>query len=106
LANKPNYFHHGKYTTIRQAVVAHNGEALAARQAFEALTDHERDCVIEFLKTLQVLPPGTPSLFVDENGQPKAWPPTVLTGICQPGDQISIPLPYIYLRVYETNAYS
>ena len=27
------------------------------------------------LKTLQVLPPGTHSLVVDESGKPKTWPP-------------------------------
>ena len=31
--------------------------------------------MIEFLKTLQVLPPGTKALVVDEHYQPKAWPP-------------------------------
>jgi hypothetical protein len=33
------------------------------------------DAIIEFLKTLQVLPPGTHSLVVDESGRPKPWPP-------------------------------
>jgi hypothetical protein len=33
------------------------------------------DAIIEFLKTLQVLPPGTHSLVVDESGRPKTWPP-------------------------------
>ncbi|MBI4583473.1 MAG: hypothetical protein HY717_05575 [Planctomycetes bacterium] len=74
-ANEPPFFHHGKFTTIRQAVLAHAGEALAARQNFEALSEEERDSIIEFLKTLQVLPPGTRSLVVDENGQRKQWPP-------------------------------
>lgn len=74
-ARKPNYFHHGLYTTMREAILAHGGEAAASRAAFLALTEHERDCVIEFLKTLQVLPPGTTSLFVDEHSQPKQWPP-------------------------------
>lgn len=72
-ANEPPYFHHGQYTTLRQSVLAHGGEALASRRAFEALTAHERDCVIEFLKSLQVLPPGTRSLVVDERGRPREW---------------------------------
>ncbi|MFN8062299.1 MAG: di-heme oxidoredictase family protein [Vicinamibacterales bacterium] len=73
-ANEPPYFHHGLYTTMRQAVHAHAGEALASRQAFEALAPRDRDALIEFLKTLQVLPPGTPSLIVDEHYRPKRWP--------------------------------
>jgi hypothetical protein len=74
-ANEPPFFHHGQFTTLRQAILAHAGEALESRQAFEALSSSERDAVVEFLKTLQVLPPGTQSLIVDENGRPKTWPP-------------------------------
>jgi hypothetical protein len=74
-ANEPPFFHHGLYTTIRQAVLAHAGEAQSARAAYEELSTYEQDCVIEFLKTLQVLRPGTQALVVDERGRPKRWPP-------------------------------
>jgi len=78
-ANERPYFHHGKFTTLREATMAHSGEALASRQAFEALTPADRDRVIEFLKSLQVLPPGTKDGFVDENGNNKVgWPPSSL----------------------------
>ncbi|NOX98179.1 MAG: thiol oxidoreductase, partial [Verrucomicrobia bacterium] len=70
-ANEPPYFHHGKFTTLRQAVLAHSGEALTSRKAFEAMSEIERDSLIEFLKSLQILPPGSESLIVDENGQAK-----------------------------------
>ena len=56
-------------------VLAHNGEALQTRKQFEHLSDYDQNSVIEFLKTLQVLPPGTPSLIVDENYREKRWPP-------------------------------
>ena len=56
-ANEPPYFHHGLFTTLREATLAHDGEAHAARRAFEQLTDDERNRVIEFLKSLQVPPP-------------------------------------------------
>jgi hypothetical protein len=72
-ANEPPYFHHGQFTTMRQAILAHSGEALASRQAFEALSAHDRDCVVECLKTLQVLEPGMRSLVVDEHGHPRNW---------------------------------
>lgn len=75
VANEPPFFHHGQFTTLRQAVLAHGGEATASRQAFERLPEDDQDAVIEFLKTLQVLPPGTRHLVVDENGAPKIWPP-------------------------------
>jgi len=70
-ANEPPYFHHGKYTTLREATLAHGGEALAARKTFEALPAGERDAVIEFLKSLQVLPEGCKWLVVDEKGNPR-----------------------------------
>ena len=69
------FMHHGKFTTAREAVEAHNGEALAERQAFDALPPEQRDAIIEFLKSLQVLPPGSRSLTVDEHGHSKPWPP-------------------------------
>lgn len=78
VANEQPFFHHGKFTTLRQAVLAHAGEAQAVTDRFVALSAQERDAVIEFLKTLQVLPPGTPAahLIVDENGAPRSWPPS------------------------------
>lgn len=74
-ANEPPFFHHGKYTTMREAILAHAGEAQASADAFRALSEYEQGSVIEFLKTLQVLPEGTRSLVVDENGRPRSWPP-------------------------------
>lgn len=55
-ASLPSHYHHGQYTTMREAVLAHAGEALDSRQAFQALPAYEQDAVIEFLKTLQVSP--------------------------------------------------
>jgi mono/diheme cytochrome c family protein len=72
-ANEAPYFHHGQYTTLREAVLAHGGEAAWTRAGFMNLRPAERDAVIEFLKSLQVLPPGTPTLVVDERGRPRSW---------------------------------
>jgi hypothetical protein len=58
VGNSGPYMHHGKFTTMREAILAHSGEALGSRQRFEALSNHDRDCIIEYLKTLQVLPSG------------------------------------------------
>lgn len=74
-ASEPPFFHHGKFMTFREAILAHAGEALNSRRAFEALSSYEQGAIIEFLKTLKILPPGTRSLVVDENGNPKRWPP-------------------------------
>jgi hypothetical protein len=78
-ANEPPFFHHGLFTTLRQAILGHAGEAKAARQAFEALPSADRDAVIEFLKTLQVLPPGTANRIVDGQYRARSWPPVPLT---------------------------
>jgi Di-haem oxidoreductase, putative peroxidase len=68
VGNSGPYMHHGKFTTMREAVLAHSGEALQARQAFQSLASYDSDCVIEFLKSLQILPPGTPTRVVDQPG--------------------------------------
>lgn len=73
VANEPPYFHHGKFTTMREAVEAHRGEALDSYQAWQALDDAGRDAIIEFLKTLQVLPAGTTSRIVDARYRPRQW---------------------------------
>lgn len=75
IANEPPFFHHGKMTTMRAAILAHAGEAQATTDAFNALSESDKDAIIEFLKTLQVLPEGTPSTIVDEHFQPREWPP-------------------------------
>jgi hypothetical protein len=72
-ANEAPYFHHGLYTTLREAVLGHGGEAAWTRTNFNALPARERDAVIEFLKSLQVLPPDTSSLVIDERGRPRFW---------------------------------
>jgi CxxC motif-containing protein (DUF1111 family) len=72
-ANEPPYFHHGKFTTLREAVLNHGGEAAWTRATFNALPAGDRDALIEFLKSLQVLPPGTRTLVVDERGRPRSW---------------------------------
>jgi len=74
-ANEPPFFHHGLFTTLRQSVLAHSGEALTSRRAFQGLSVYEQNSLIEFLKTLQVLPPGIKDLIVDENFKPREWPP-------------------------------
>ena len=74
-ANEPPYFHHGRFTTLREAILAHSGEALRERRSFETLPPEDQDAVIEFLKTLQVLPPGAKDLMVDQDFRKRRWPP-------------------------------
>jgi CxxC motif-containing protein (DUF1111 family) len=74
IANQHSFGHHGLYTTMREAILAHAGEANDSRRAFEALSDDERNAVVEFLKSLQILPPDTRSICVDDDGDPVACP--------------------------------
>ena len=69
IANQHSFGHHGQYTTMREAVLAHAGEALSSRTAFQSLSRFEQDCVIEFLKSLQILPPNTKELVVTTTDQ-------------------------------------
>ena len=67
IANQHSFGHHGQYTTLREAVLAHAGEASDSSAAFRKLAAEEQNALIEFLKSLQILPPGTRCLIVDEN---------------------------------------
>jgi cytochrome c peroxidase len=70
------YFHHGKFTTMREAIRAHHGEAQASRERWGKLPKRKKDAVIEFLKTLQILPKGTRHRIVNQRYEQRAWPPT------------------------------
>jgi len=72
-ANEPPFFHHGQFTTMRQAIEAHAGEAATVTANYHGLNAQQQDSIIEFLKTLRVLRPGTKFPVVDENGLPKRW---------------------------------
>ncbi len=76
VGNQPAHFHHGLFSSLEQAVLAHSGEALAERRGFERLDQNARAALLAFLSSLQVLPAGTKSLIVDERFRPKPWPPT------------------------------
>lgn len=69
IANQHSFGHHGLYTTMREAVLAHAGEALDARHRFEAASEYDRNAIIEFLKSLQILPSGTRSLCVTDGNE-------------------------------------
>ena len=70
LYNSGPFGHAGSFTTMREAItLGHHGEGNTSRLGFQALTPFQQDEVIEFLKSLQVLPPGTPCLVVNELGR-------------------------------------
>lgn len=75
VGSKPNHYHHGKFTTLRESVMAHSGEGSPSRTRFMSAVPYDQDSVIEFLKSLKVLPAGTRSLAITDDGTPIVWPP-------------------------------
>jgi hypothetical protein len=56
IANQHPFGHHGMYTTMREAVLAHHGEAEDTYDGFQNLNKYDQDSLIEFLKCLQIVP--------------------------------------------------
>jgi Di-haem oxidoreductase, putative peroxidase len=69
--SEPPFMHNGRATTVTEAILMHGDEGQGARDLFTALSKPEQDQLIEFLKSLQVLPEGSRSLVVDPAGQPR-----------------------------------
>jgi hypothetical protein len=69
VGNSAPYGHRGDLGTITEAIVAHGGEATAARDAFNRLPQNQQADIVEFLKSLQVVPEGTRALVVDTLGR-------------------------------------
>lgn len=67
VGNTAPYGHRGDLTTLTEAIHFHGGEARKSRDAFFSMTAADQGEVIEFLKSLQILPEGTPGLVVDED---------------------------------------
>jgi hypothetical protein len=85
-ANEKPFFSHGKFTTFREAIDNHFGEADGSRRRFSAdLAACEQAALIEYLKTLQVLDPralveangdaASLTLIVNEAYEAKPWSP-------------------------------
>lgn len=55
IANQHPFGHHGMYTTMREAVLAHHGEAEDTNAAFQSLSKYDQDSLIEFLKSLRIV---------------------------------------------------
>lgn len=69
IGNSAPYGHRGDLTTIADAILAHGGEARGSRDAFVARPVEDQAAVVRFLKTLQVLPPGSPRVVTEPMDQ-------------------------------------
>lgn len=63
VGNSGPYGHRGDLTTITEAILAHGGEGRTSRDAFVALPPEDQAAIVKFLKTLQVLPAGSPRVI-------------------------------------------
>ncbi len=70
VGNSAPYGHRGDLGTITEAIVAHGGEAMASRDAFNGLSPSQQADIVEFLKSLQIVPEGGHALVVDSLGRP------------------------------------
>jgi CxxC motif-containing protein (DUF1111 family) len=73
-ASEAPFMHNGRATTITEAILTHGGDAENARKQFEALAKPDRDALVEFLKSLQVLPENAAAMVLDERDQPTTAP--------------------------------
>ena len=53
--------------TIKEAILNHGGEGRAARLEFESISNDQQEKIIEFLRSLQVLPNGSENTIVKKN---------------------------------------
>jgi CxxC motif-containing protein (DUF1111 family) len=51
-ASGPPYLHDGRAATLHDAIVAHGGEAETAASAYRALSPHDRETLLRFLRSL------------------------------------------------------
>ena len=57
--NTAPYGHRGDLSTITEAILHHAGEARPQRDAFARLSREEQQAIVEFLKSLVILPAGS-----------------------------------------------
>ena len=63
-ASEPPYLRHGRATLISEAIMAHGGESQESRDAYASMSIDDQAALVEFLKTLQILPEETSDLIV------------------------------------------
>jgi hypothetical protein len=59
------YGHDGRSINLREVILRHGGEALAARDAFAALSSSNQSKIFEFLNSLVLFPPDDTSSNLD-----------------------------------------
>lgn len=60
------YGHRGDQSSLTESILAHGGEAAGSRTKWTLLSQDDKDCLIEFLRSLQIRPEGTNQLVGEE----------------------------------------
>ena len=71
VGSSPPYGHDGRSINLREVILRHGGEALAARNAFNALSEASKSTIFEFLNSLVLFPPDDTASTLDP-GNPSA----------------------------------
>ena len=79
VASEAPFLHHGRATLISEAILLHGGEAEDERIAYEGLSPEDQAAVVEFIKTLQILPEDAEAVVFDpgRTGRSAGGPGTV-----------------------------
>lgn len=62
VGNTAPYGHRGDLSTFAEAIAAHGGEAASTRAAYNLLTQDDKDCITEFLRSMQIVPVDAPRI--------------------------------------------
>jgi len=65
VGSSPPYGHDGRSINLREVIVRHGGEATASRNAFNALSEGQKNSIYEFLNELVLFPPDDTASNLD-----------------------------------------
>jgi len=65
VGSSPPYGHDGRSINLREVILRHGGEAQASRNAFNALSDSQKNSIFEFLNELVLFPPDDTASNLD-----------------------------------------
>ncbi len=65
VGSSPPYGHDGRSINLREVILRHGGEAAGSRNAFAALSEGQKNSVLEFLNSLVLFPPDDTASNLD-----------------------------------------
>jgi hypothetical protein len=65
VGSSPPYGHDGRSINLKEVILRHGEEALASRNAFDALSESSKAAIFEFLNSLVLFPPDDTASNLD-----------------------------------------